>query len=39
MQESLTNIINTLATRLDPGLPAILSAHIWVVGAALGTEK
>ena len=39
MQESLTNIINTLAARLDPGLPAILSAHIWVVGAALGTEK
>jgi DNA repair protein SbcD/Mre11 len=39
MQESLTNIINTLAAKLDPGLPAILSAHIWVVGAKLGTEK
>ena len=39
MQESLTNIINTMAARLDPGLPAILAAHIWVVGAMLGTEK
>ena len=39
MQESLTNIINTLAAKLDPGLPSILAAHIWVVGAALGTEK
>jgi exonuclease SbcD len=39
MQESLTNIVNTLAAKLDPGLPAILAAHIWVVGAMLGTEK
>ena len=39
MQESLTDIINTLAAKLDPGLPAILAAHIWVVGAKLGTEK
>ena len=39
MQESLTNIIDTLAAKLDSTLPAILSAHIWVVGAALGTEK
>ena len=39
MQESLTNIINTLAAKLDPGLPSILAAHIWVVGAMLGTEK
>jgi exonuclease SbcD len=39
MQESLTNIVNTLAVKLDPGLPAILAAHIWVVGAMLGTEK
>jgi exonuclease SbcD len=39
MQQSLTNIVNTLAEKLDPGLPAILSAHIWVVGAKNGTEK
>ena len=39
MQDSLTNIVNTLAARLDPGLPSILAAHIWVVGAMLGTEK
>ena len=39
MQELLTNIVNTLAAKLDPGLPSILTAHIWVVGAMLGTEK
>lgn len=39
MQDSLTNIVNTLAAKLIPGLPAILSAHIWVVGAKNGTEK
>jgi exonuclease SbcD len=38
-QESLANIINSLAAKLDPGLPSILSAHIWVVGAKNGTEK
>ncbi|MDD5289357.1 MAG: exonuclease subunit SbcD [Dehalococcoidales bacterium] len=39
MQNSLTGIINTLASKLDASLPAILAAHIWVVGATLGTEK
>jgi exonuclease SbcD len=39
MQDALTNIINTLAAKLDPALPAVLSAHIWVVGAKTGTEK
>jgi DNA repair protein SbcD/Mre11 len=39
MQQSLTNIINTLATKLDVSLPAIMAAHVWVVGATLGTEK
>jgi DNA repair protein SbcD/Mre11 len=39
MQDALTNIINNLAAKLDPALPAILSAHIWVVGAKTGTEK
>jgi len=39
MQESLTNIINTLAAKLDPGLPSILAAHIWVVGAKTGHGK
>ncbi|MCX6003932.1 MAG: exonuclease SbcCD subunit D [Chloroflexi bacterium] len=39
MQESLTNIIVSHTTNLDPDLPAILAAHIWVVGATLGTEK
>lgn len=39
MQKTLTGIIDTLAGKLDSALPAILAAHVWVVGAALGTEK
>ncbi len=39
MQDALTNIIASHATKLDAQLPAILAAHVWVVGATLGTEK
>jgi exonuclease SbcD len=39
MQQALTGIVNSLAEKLDPTLPAVLSAHIWVVGAKNGTEK
>ena len=39
MQQSLTDIINMFAAKLDATLPSILAAHIWVVGATLGTEK
>jgi exonuclease SbcD len=39
MQESLTNILASHAMKLDTSLPAILAAHVWVVGATLGTEK
>ena len=39
LQEVLTNIIATNAGRLDPALPAILAAHIWVTGAKLGSES
>ena len=38
MQDKLTNIINTEAEKLDPNLPAILAAHVWVSGARLGSE-
>ena len=38
-QEVLTGIIAAHAARLDPKLPAILAAHVWVTGAALGSEK
>jgi exonuclease SbcD len=38
MQHKLTNIINTEAEKLDPNLPAILAAHVWVSGARIGSE-
>ncbi|MBA7487275.1 hypothetical protein ES707_22838 [subsurface metagenome] len=39
LQQVLTNIITTHAAKLDPSLPAILSAHVWVTGAQLGSER
>jgi len=39
MQAALSNIVATLAGRIDPSLPAVLAGHVWVAGAALGTEK
>ncbi len=38
MREILTNIIDSLAGKLDPTLPAILTAHVWVQGASVGSE-
>jgi DNA repair protein SbcD/Mre11 len=39
LQEILTNIIAQQAAQIDPRLPAILAAHVWVMNAKLGTEK
>ena len=39
IQQVLTNIINAHASRLDPALPSILAAHVWVVGAKIGSER
>ena len=39
MQETLTRIIANHAARLDPAVPAILAAHVWVTGASAGSEK
>ncbi len=39
LQQSLTNIIATNARKLDPALPSILAAHVWVSGASIGSEK
>lgn len=39
MQQKLTGIIKNLAKKLDPSLPAILAAHIWVSGARIGSEE
>jgi len=39
LQEVLTSVILDSIPRLDPALPAILAAHVWVTGAQTGTEK
>jgi len=38
-QQVLTDIIAVHASKLDPALPAILAAHVWVSGAQIGSEK
>ncbi|GAI26906.1 unnamed protein product, partial [marine sediment metagenome] len=38
MQQKLTNIIKTKAKKLDPKLPSLLAAHVWVSGAQIGSE-
>ncbi|MFC1941411.1 exonuclease SbcCD subunit D [Chloroflexota bacterium] len=39
LQQVLTNVIATHATKLDPALPSILAAHVWVAGAKVGSER
>jgi exonuclease SbcD len=39
MQEALTQVIANKALGLDPSLPAILAAHVWVTGAKVGSES
>jgi len=39
LQQVLTNIISNLASQLDPSLPAVLAAHVWVSGAKAGSES
>lgn len=38
-REVLTSIINSFSSELDPSLPAILAAHIWVHGAKISSES
>jgi exonuclease SbcD len=38
MQQVLTSIVTTNIQKLDPDLPAVLAAHVWVVGAKVGSE-
>ena len=38
-QEKLTNIIAANIPKLDPKLPSILAAHVWVSGAQVGSER
>ena len=39
IQQILTNIISDQAAKLEPNLPAILAAHVWVLNARVGSEK
>ncbi len=39
LQQVLTNIIATNAQKLDPKLPSILAAHVWVSSAQVGSER
>jgi exonuclease SbcD len=39
LEQVLTDIITANAQKLDPKLPAILAAHVWVVGAKVGSES
>jgi exonuclease SbcD len=39
LQQVLTLKISDLAEQLDPALPSILAAHVWVTGARVGSER
>ena len=39
LQQVLTGVIASHADKLDPELPGILAAHVWVSGARVGSES
>ena len=39
LQQALTGIVNNHVAKLDPKLPSILAAHVWVSGAKLASER
>ncbi len=39
MQEVLSGVVDQLSKELDPALPAVLAAHVWVQGAKVGSEE
>jgi len=39
LREVLTNVIAASVPKLDPRLPSILAAHVWVSGAQVGSER
>ena len=39
LQEALTGVITSHIDKLDPSLPSILAAHVWVTGSELGSER
>jgi len=39
LQQALTAAIEINIAKLDPTIPAVLAAHVWVTGATVGSEK
>jgi DNA repair protein SbcD/Mre11 len=39
LEETLTRIVLSLAEKVDPYLPSILAAHVYIVGSQLGSER
>jgi len=39
LQQVLTDTIAANVPKLEPGLPSILAAHVWVSGAKVGSER
>ena len=39
LQAAMTEVIAAKAKELDPELPAVLAAHVWVTGAQVGSES
>lgn len=39
MQDILAGVADKLAAELDPTLPSVLAAHVWVQGARVGSEE
>ncbi|MGD9393447.1 MAG: exonuclease SbcCD subunit D [Dehalococcoidia bacterium] len=39
MQAAMTEVVAKKAEELDPKLPAVLAAHVWVTGAKVGSES
>ncbi len=39
LEQALTSVIAAKAEELEPALPAILAAHVWVTGAQVGSER
>jgi len=39
LQQALTQTIEVNSSKLDPSLPSILAAHVWVAGAEVGSER
>ncbi len=39
LQQALSGIISDMATQVDPTIPSILAAHVWVLNAKIGSEK